>query len=590
MNVRRRCAVGMIALSVMLTAGLANAQALKQLPAKPLVVIKVNNPQAVSQRLGAISQKLGLAAMQPMMADPLGALKQQLGVKNGLDAARDIAVGIYAPAQGKSEPGVVVLLPVSDYKAFLGNFQGVKTEAGVDSFQIEGDDVFAANWGTYAALTPDKAMLAQKPAGVELAPAAAGIVDKGDIVAWFDVNQAAAMGLPEFRKQRGQIVADMERELKGQATFNQKFTPVVKTLVVRVLDVVEGAMETAQWSTVTLNVAEKGIGFSSLCDFKPGSYAGNLIQGYKASNKPLLMGLPDRKYFAFGGMAIDAKAMTKIVDDFSAPVLVELKNAGPDGQNIASMVDAAKNSISALESVSFGYVQPTGQPGQQAIIQQVAVYTGDAKKIAETQKQSMEATKQLMKLLPQTAEVSMNFGITPNAKTVDGVALDQFKMDFKFDQNDPNAAQAAQMVQMIYGPGGMSGYLGAADQNSYIMAMGGNDELLAQLIAAAKADAAPLAQATGVEAVSAQFEKNRVAVYYVSVDNIVTTAMQYAAMFGVPVKLQLPPNLPPIGMSMGTQDTAVRGELFVPMELIEGIVGAAMRMMMQQGGGQPGAL
>lgn len=591
MNVRRRCAVGVVALSVMLVAGLANAQALKQLPAKPLVIIKINNAQAVSQRLGGMAQRLGIAALAPVAADPLGALQQQLGVRQGLDTKRDIAVGIYAPAEGQDDPGVVMLLPVSDYKAFLGNFQNVKNEGGVDAFQIEGEDAFAANWGAYAAMSPFKAMVTQKPAGVELSAAATALVEKGDLVAWFDTNQSAAMILPMFRAQRGEMVAEVERNLKGEQGFNQKFTPVVKALVVRALDVVDGTLESTNWSTLSLSFGEKGIAVSGVSDFKPGSYAGTMIQGYKASDKPLLTGLPDRSYFAFGGMVIDAKTLTKAFDDFAAPIMAELKKIGPDGQNIITVIEAGRTSIAAVESVSMGYVQPTGQPGQQAMMQPVAVYSGDVKKIAESQKQSLEATKQLMNLIPKQNEVTISVDVKPGVKTVDGVALDEFKMDFKFDANIPDAAQAAQMMQMFYGPNGMSGHMGAVDQDSYIVAMGANDELLAQVVAAAKNNAAPLAQSAGVQAVSAQFPKERVAVYFVQLDNIVTTAMQFAAMMGAPVNFKLPANLPPVGVSLSTQETAVRGEALIPMELIDGMVGAVMRMMMDQGGGAaPGGL
>src|SRR5947207_4455765 len=130
MKVLRRATVAIVALSLLLCSAV-RAQGIKQLPANPLVVIKIKDPEGISKKLADWSQKLGLANFDPAFGDPLGALKKQLNIKDGLDSKGEVVVGIYEPPQAGDEPLVVALLPVSDYKAFLANLANLKTEGEV---------------------------------------------------------------------------------------------------------------------------------------------------------------------------------------------------------------------------------------------------------------------------------------------------------------------------------------------------------------------------------------------------------------------------------------------------------------------------
>src|SRR4026207_649700 len=63
----------------------ARAQVLQQVPSDALVVIKVNNLKATSDKLAKFAEALGLAAISPEMADPLASLQENMKVKEGLD-------------------------------------------------------------------------------------------------------------------------------------------------------------------------------------------------------------------------------------------------------------------------------------------------------------------------------------------------------------------------------------------------------------------------------------------------------------------------------------------------------------------------
>ena len=52
-------------------------------------------PISVSEKMAMWAQKLGLANFDPNFADPLGALKKHLNIKDGFDAKGEVAVAIY---------------------------------------------------------------------------------------------------------------------------------------------------------------------------------------------------------------------------------------------------------------------------------------------------------------------------------------------------------------------------------------------------------------------------------------------------------------------------------------------------------------
>ncbi|HLL88916.1 MAG TPA: hypothetical protein VK324_06410, partial [Tepidisphaeraceae bacterium] len=89
-------------------------------PADALAVLHVNNLGRVSDKMANLSRQLGLAEMSPQMADPLGTLQAKLGITKGVDKAGDLAFAFLDPATYGSDPdkSIVLLVPVSDYKAF----------------------------------------------------------------------------------------------------------------------------------------------------------------------------------------------------------------------------------------------------------------------------------------------------------------------------------------------------------------------------------------------------------------------------------------------------------------------------------------
>jgi hypothetical protein len=132
--------------------------------------------------------------------------------------------------------------------------------------------------------------------------------------------------------------------------------------------------------------------------------------------------------------------------------------------------------------------------------------------------------------------------------------------------------------------------MGAVDAKTFVAIQGGNEKLIADTIAAAKATDDKLSNQAGVKMVSGQLPKSRAGVMYLNLEAVVNTGLQAAQQFGVvPPNLKVKPNLPPIGMAVSSETSAVRVDSFVPNALIQALMSAGLEAQKQfEGGGAPG--
>ena len=94
---------------------------------------------------------------------------------------------------------------MSDYKAFVGNFKDPKDDGGgvmKASPPDGGEDVYLAQWGNFAAVSPAKAVLAKKPTGVKLQGAIAKEADAKDLIVYANMNAIRPLVLPQVKNGR----------------------------------------------------------------------------------------------------------------------------------------------------------------------------------------------------------------------------------------------------------------------------------------------------------------------------------------------------------------------------------------------------
>jgi hypothetical protein len=374
--------------------------------------------------------------------------------------------------------------------------------------------------------------------------------------------------------------ADPAKRQLGHAAIDQGF------------NVVDRFLQDAQATTLGLSIGKAGLTGNMIVAFEKGSYLGNLLGGMRTTDGPLLGGLPDEKYLFFGGSVQDPKRVTQLIDDLAGPIVAKLGALGDDGAKVTALIDTYKAALANSDGGSVGLVVPTAAIQQGSLIRYIAVLRADAQKLLDAQEQMATMQQGLMASLGVQGANMMKSTIVKNAKTVDGVSFDSIKSDVDPAANNGAAMQAQQMMSFVYGPDGATMLLGVVNPNTLVTTLGVDDQLLGSTIEAAKANKDVLT--AQVKAVDAELPKARAAAAYVDLAQIVTTALSYAHAMGVNMPVQLPPNLPPIGMSLGTDPdaAALRMDGFVPTSLMQSLVQAGFQMYLQMphGGGGNGGL
>jgi hypothetical protein len=580
-----------LVIMAMCIASSAQAQVLDIVPSNAVVVIKIKNIQDVNDKIGVLSKQWGLDKLRPEMGDLLGTLMAATNLGPGLNKTGDAAVAMLMPVPGMGEPDAVILVPVSDFKAFSGALPNAKPEGDLTMFSMGGNPKpgYAADWGKYAALSPSKTLLAKKGAGIQMSAASAKEAAAKDLIVYANMKEIRKVALPQFQQMKPQMLAMIEQAMMNAPGANPKFAPLMKTYMGQFLNVVEGFLTDAEGASFGINLSKEGIATTLMADFNPDSYAGKAFKAMKNSDASFTAGLPDNKYFFYGGMMID-KSGNQMLSDFLAPIEKEAAAMGNDeGKAIVAYLASMKSYLDATKQMNFGMVAPPAAVfGKEGFIQGVGVVTGDAAKMTAAQKNMIASEAEFLKM---AGAMGMKMSSTPNAKTIDGVSLDSFNMSFSGQPQTPQEQQMMMLMGMMYGPNGLTAYTGTVGADKMVSAIGVNDELLAATVKAAKANEDPLGKGAAAK-VNASLPQNRLGAFYLQIDTIASTVLDVMAARGIPGGVKLPANLPPIAGAIDVDGSAIRADGFIPAETVEKLISAGLQAWMQNlpGGGQPGGL
>lgn len=590
LRVARFVVVGLVALFVAAVSPVL-AQVLDQVPSDSLVVLKINHLQDTSTKLAGLMQALGVTDFVPTLADPLAAAMSETGATGGIDKAGDAAVALldFNWDRPPRTPPILIVLPVSDYKAFLAGTTVVNTTGEVSTVKFKNDNqpMYVVNRGAFALMSPSADVLAKKMTGtVKPAGLAARQMAENDATIFVNFPVLKAKALPKLRDGREKLLAEVDRAFSRQGGDAKK-SPLLKAVVNQALNVAQGFLEDAQATTMGFTFGKNGINGTLLSEFTASSYSSNLVGQFKGNDQSMLKGLPGEKYLFYGGFVNNQAASIKALDDLTAPIMKELGPLGDVGKTIEGAINSYRESLQYSERGSFGMVAPNPQAAG-GLVELVAVYKGDAEKLKAAGVTQAKAQEDVMKALGLPSAQMQKTTHTPSAKSVSGVSFDQVKIDFNFAGNTPQEMQAQQAINFLYGPNGFTMLSGVVDPKTLLIVGGGNDQLLSTSIAAAKSDTDALGMTDPVKTVDAELPKSRIGVFYIPLDTIASTAVGYAGKMGFAVPVQIPPNLPPIGMTFGTDGNAVRIDGHIPTPLVQSLVQAVMQVFVQMRGGGPG--
>jgi hypothetical protein len=588
------------------------AQVIKQVPSDAMVVLKVSNLETTSGKIGVLAKQFGIDQILIPLADPLAWAQDQMKMAKGINKRGEFAAVYLNPAAagGDQQKSALMLIPVSDYAAFLTNFQNPKTEGEISEVTMpdSAEPGFVAKWGDYAALSPSKDIVSKKPVTpLAVAGLTSDEFSKKDAVVYANFKELRTIALPALKANRQtwitqiQRAIDQQRRLAGarrpastrpaagaQANAANEMAPLIKAVANRAFDLAEAFMNTTEAATYGIDFDKAGLKTTLVAQYVPGSYMSNVSAKMKNSSSSLLTGLPSARYLMFMGVTADPALSSQVVSDAVDPLLPQLNAAGEKAKPFVTYINAFKKIAAVQTDARQGWIAPTGQLGMTSLFQMVQIMTGDSHAIEQANKDLIQSSAAFSKLSSGPGmDVKTTF--TPEAKTVEGVSFTHTQMQFNVTGKTAQDRQAVQALKMMYGPNGLSGYNAAIDDKHFVAVLSDDEKLLSGTVVAVKANSDNLSSLAPVKAVAANLPSARFAELYIPVDVLVATGVSYAKQFGMPVNLPLPPNLPPIGVTASTAENATRIDGFIPSQLVQSMIAAGMQMFMAvQGGGQPG--
>jgi hypothetical protein len=555
----RASAVTAGGMALLLACGAAAAlpPAMDRVPVNAAMVMAVPSLARFEASASAVQKALKV----PMDSGPFEELGKVMKLE-GLNKAGSAAMAFLPGPDGHidfdaAEPPMVMIVPVSDYAKFVGSLGGdAKGAVTQVKFEDSNSPAFAKNLGGgYAAIGPVKELVEgfEGKAGnaaahtKALGPAGSAVADASDLV--FVANLVALE--PKLREGMEEMKGQMEMmgAMAGQEIGNG----------LAIVDaVMNGILRDGQAGVIGFNAKEAGFTFEAAAQFKEGSPSAALLSA-KGAASGLLSRVPNQPYLFTVAMDMSAPGIKQIFRNMSA------MTAKAGGEDASGMMAAMVKSIDSMDGMVFQWGNTPAMMGGGLFANAMAyVKTSNAAGYTGAMKDTFTALNG-----KTVSGMKYQASYKPGSKDVGGVKVDEWSMRMQADPNDPNAQQM-QMIQMsMFGmEGGPSGFISPAE-GGVIVTYSKNSALMQQGLDAAKGGAGLGADA-GVKAVAAMLPADRSMEAYVGVKNILDMVLGFAAMMGGGgPNVQIPADLPPIGIGGTMNGGGVRLTTFMPAKVVE---------------------
>lgn len=527
-------------------------------PKDAMAIVAIPNFDALQKDVEDMAKLIG----QPL---PMGGAKalMAMGFEKGVKTDGSAAVIIFAPAAkaekpaakdemggddaaAEDEPRMLALVPVTDYAAFVSNFNAQPGEKGkVDEIVIQGSTAYAKDiGGGYAALSPIKELAesftgaAGNKAAFEAIVGKAGseLSDKSDIS--IIVNMVAARPMMEQSfKERMEEMADRMAMMGGDEPNTEAADWARKSF-----------MDDSKGAVLAMNIDNLGAAIEAVASFKEGSRWAKMsaITG-KASE--LLGKLPANPYLVAMAIDLSAPELKSFMKEFAS------KSPKQEAASVGmpSFFENLDNNNGGSMVVGFSAAGLMG-----GALASTVMYTAapDATAAVANAKAAMMSVQENKKGTVKWVD---------GEKEIAGVKVDSYEVRMSADPDDPTGGQAA---AMIFGPGGPAGYVAKVDGGMF-MTMSKNSKLMTAALGAAKGENS-LAQEKVLSQVAGMMPKGRVMEGYLGVKGILDSVLPAAAMFGMPVpSVDIPENLPPAAMGLAPRGDSMQMTLYFPAPTIK---------------------
>ncbi len=549
---RLACVVSACGLAISAPA-LAAPDALDYVPNDVAGVVAINNLGNAMGDLRAFMAASGI----PVMG---GEMQAMLDEANGVAVDGGGSAAFFFTGDGAES---IMLLPVSNYKEFVTARGGVG--AGVEEIEFGGQDVFVRMAGdNFAALSNMSEPLddweptkGHKAGHVEsMGARSLGAAESADVFIMGSIASMAADWRESYEGMKGMAMFMAGPEAaQGIASFD----PLVSAF-----------LTDAQTGVVSLDFEDDGVTARLLSSFKEGSLLAGLFSG-KSDTSGLLERLPQMP-FAFA-----------IAYDTSSPAtrsIMGMLQSGMGDQPPAqakAMMDVMNNSTGGAMVLGAPSMQEI-TIGAGAFVRSAAYYRSDTPEKLKTAMADGLRAADGQKVEQDGMTISTTTSYRPEARTIEGVTVDEWGVATNIEGDADEQAQQAQMaMSSIFGSNGLGGYV-APSKQGVVMTMSRNSQMLTQTLNAAN-NGGGLGANEAIAAISNKLPGNRALEVYVGFDQLLGIG---SAFLG-----EIPP-MPPIGIVAASGDSTAEIALHISPAVISKGMELGMQFGPMMGGGGPG--
>jgi len=535
--------------------------ALDRLPGDASLVVALRSVGDVHSRVTGLASTFGAGD-----AIDLGPIDDLIasGLLN-LEGSAGLAL-TFPDGNPTAEPDAIALIPVTDYEALLETL-GAEMVGGVARAQIEGEDGFLKSvGGGYAIVAPTAEQLAAFDGaagnlashGRRMGPTGRRIADESDVVVILDVETFA----PMIRQGIDQAANNMAGAgaMMGPADQMQAQIDMMRSFG-------EALASDGQSVVVGADLDDAGIRLDAGLQFKEGTEWAGYLDG-RSDSSSLLARLPSQPYLYAFAADLSAPGLKRAAKQFMP------EDGNPMGGMGVGFLSGLMDQVDG-EAVIVGN-SPAGLMGGGLFINTVTYYhSKDPVKLKTSLGQTITKLNDV-EMPGMTMKSSYS---AESQQQLNGADLHEWSLSMLAD------GQGGMMMMQLFGPtGGPNGYL-AQTESGVVMTMSKNRSLTGAAIEAANTGDGSFADETTVEAVAASLPEGRFVEGYLGVRDIAQTVVGFLPMMlGKPVDVQVPDDLPPLGMGGVADDGGVRFSMYATASLVE--FASEMATVLQGMGGQ----
>lgn len=533
--------------------------------------------------------------------NPLAMLKNELGITEGLNESGSlllVARGLDDAIIAGGEPeDMVLLVPVTDFKAFLKPFGAEETDGGVMKLTKAGELGFAKKLeespvpgsGGYAVLGASQQAVATFKAGKgadaigkSVGQLGRDYLAKNDISIYINIKSLA----PALKQPLEDAYGDLMDSVPDPKDFEgaeAEMMQTMRSMMTMYFDVIKAGLRDGDGLVLGADVSSKGVGMTFTAQFKPDSFLASLFPGGESGAAKLLAKMPNESFMVAGAIDTRGVNVAKILEEFS-------KRMPKDGW-MGKLIEASLPTYQKSQVIAGAmYTPPNIAAMFNGLPALTVIESDDPAGLMQAQQNAMKHMDGLKMNLgagPDGQPMEFSFSTTykQNALQINGVQIDEYMTKMNLPAAIQNQDEIRGALMMFPALTQQAGYM--ARVGDHVIATSSIDSaLMAKGIAALKAGKGGLGSDGPMQLVRENgLPSNTSMEAYLGVGGIMQTVKPMLQL-GLGVQdFKIPNNLPPAAMGASFDKGGMASRIYVPLPLIQWVHDTIRSMEGNLGGG-----